>query len=83
MIECSATRTSRANPALAAFCSDRGLPLHVFEWGPKHSTALYLIRPDAYVALADPAAKPSVLEQYFARRGFVWARRRDWRSAAK
>ncbi len=77
-----------AGRALAAWCDDHGLPLHVFDWGAPHLAAgiardaLYLIRPDGYVAMADPAGRPAALEQYFARRGIVWARR-DRRSAAE
>jgi hypothetical protein len=32
------------------------------------SGALYLLRPDGYVALADPTADPERLRQYFAER---------------
>jgi hypothetical protein len=32
--------------------------------------ALYLIRPDGYIALADPRADPERLQQYFAERGW-------------
>jgi hypothetical protein len=31
--------------------------------------ALYLVRPDGYVALADPSANPERLRQYFTERG--------------
>ncbi len=77
-----------ANRGLAAWCDDRGLPLHVFGCGAAQLAAglardaLYLIRPDGYVALADPAGRPAALEQYFARHGIAWARR-DRRSAAE
>jgi hypothetical protein len=33
------------------------------------NAALYLIRPDGYVALADPKAEPERLRQYFVERG--------------
>lgn len=61
-----------ASPALAARCETRGLPLHAFAWRPEHEAtglardALYLIRPDTYVALADPAASPTAIDRYFA-----------------
>ncbi|RTL78631.1 MAG: hypothetical protein EKK29_22465 [Hyphomicrobiales bacterium] len=77
-----------AGRALSAWCDERGLPLHVFGWGPAPLAAglardaLYLVRPDGYVALADPAGQPAALERYFARQGLVWARR-DRRSAAE
>jgi len=32
--------------------------------------AMYLVRPDGYVALADPGADPEQLRQYFANRGW-------------
>jgi hypothetical protein len=32
--------------------------------------ALYLVRPDGYVALADPNADPARLRRYFAERGW-------------
>lgn len=88
-VEWQAHVYGNVSPALAAWCADHGLPLHVFEWAPKHATAglardaLYLIRPDSYVALADQTAEPSVLEKYFSSRGIVWASRQDWRSAAE
>ena len=56
---------------LAEACAELGLPLHVFAWqsgmrgaGLKNA-ALYLVRPDGYVALADPSAEPERLRQYF------------------
>jgi 2-polyprenyl-6-methoxyphenol hydroxylase-like FAD-dependent oxidoreductase len=57
-------------------CSTLGLPIHVFDWSPEMERvglergALYLIRPDGYVALADPDADPERLRRYFANRGF-------------
>jgi 2-polyprenyl-6-methoxyphenol hydroxylase-like FAD-dependent oxidoreductase len=61
-----------AGAALRAACDDRGLPLHVFACTPAHEAAglrrdaLYLMRPDTYVALADPTADPAALGAYFA-----------------
>jgi 2-polyprenyl-6-methoxyphenol hydroxylase-like FAD-dependent oxidoreductase len=63
------------NGALATWCAQRGVPLQIFPWGADAEraglarNALYLLRPDSYVALADPAADPAVLERYFAERG--------------
>jgi hypothetical protein len=57
-------------------CSTLGLSIHVFDWSPEMERAglergaLYLIRPDGYVALADPDADPERLRRYFANRGF-------------
>jgi hypothetical protein len=56
-------------------CVGLGLPLHVFAWKQAmqvagfKSAAIYLVRPDGYVALADPRADPGGLRQYFDRRG--------------
>jgi hypothetical protein len=60
-----------ASEALAAWCAQRNLPLHVFAWRPEHESAglarnaLYLLRPDTYVALAEPAGSPEALDLYF------------------
>jgi 2-polyprenyl-6-methoxyphenol hydroxylase-like FAD-dependent oxidoreductase len=59
---------------LLAWCDERGISLHSFAWRPEHAAAglaqdaLYLLRPDTYVALADSAGEPSVLDRYFAER---------------
>ncbi|HEX5263560.1 MAG TPA: FAD-dependent monooxygenase [Phenylobacterium sp.] len=59
---------------LSSWCDDHALPLHVFAWRDEYHRAglardaLYLLRPDTYVALADPAATPRVLDRYFAAR---------------
>jgi hypothetical protein len=51
------------------------VPLHVFDWRPKHETAglardaLYLMRPDTYVAVADASGVPDILDRYCAERG--------------
>jgi 2-polyprenyl-6-methoxyphenol hydroxylase-like FAD-dependent oxidoreductase len=64
-----------ASPALADWCHARGLPLHVFEWHARHETAgfardaVYLIRPDMYVAMADASGKPEAVDNYFTSRG--------------
>jgi 2-polyprenyl-6-methoxyphenol hydroxylase-like FAD-dependent oxidoreductase len=57
---------------LAEYCADRGLTLHVFDWQPEHlaagleRNALYLLRPDTYVALAEAADPLGGLRRYFA-----------------
>lgn len=65
-------------PGVAEACAELGLPLHLFAWRPEMQraglgrAALYLIRPDGYVAQADPHADPDRLRQYFdERRGIV------------
>ncbi len=66
-----------APTGLTEVCSERGLPLHVFAWQPNMGRsglrrgALYLVRPDGYVALADPRADPARLRAY---RGYSCAR---------
>ena len=51
-------------------CAELHLPLHVFPWQPHMrraglaQAALYLIRPDGYVALADREARPERLRHY-------------------
>jgi 2-polyprenyl-6-methoxyphenol hydroxylase-like FAD-dependent oxidoreductase len=60
---------------LADACAELRLPLHRFAWQPGmrrvglRDAALYLIRPDGYVALADPPADPERLRHYFEERG--------------
>jgi 2-polyprenyl-6-methoxyphenol hydroxylase-like FAD-dependent oxidoreductase len=60
-----------ASVALAAWCRQHSLPLHVFAWRPEYAgaglarNALYLLRPDTYVALAEPGGSPDALARYF------------------
>jgi 2-polyprenyl-6-methoxyphenol hydroxylase-like FAD-dependent oxidoreductase len=62
-------------PALATWCADHQLPLHRFDWSSEHETvglardAVYLVRPDTYVALVDTAGTPDAIERYFSHRG--------------
>ncbi|HEY6923538.1 MAG TPA: FAD-dependent monooxygenase [Steroidobacteraceae bacterium] len=61
-------------PDLADWCDSHNLPLHRFDWSPEHEKAglardaLYLIRPDTYVALADTAGSARALEGYYSKR---------------
>ena len=63
-----------ASEALARCCADRRLPLHVFPWSAACASAgltrdaLYLLRPDPYVALVEPGGAPPALERYFSER---------------
>ncbi|GAC1481480.1 MAG: FAD-dependent monooxygenase [Gemmatimonadaceae bacterium] len=51
-------------------CAELGLRIHPFPWRPEMARAglrrdaVYLIRPDGHVALADPDARPERLRQY-------------------
>jgi len=62
-----------ADPALSAWCERRGVPLHVYAWEPAfhhaglRQDALYLTRPDTYVALAQDSQAPEAIERYFER----------------
>jgi 2-polyprenyl-6-methoxyphenol hydroxylase-like FAD-dependent oxidoreductase len=64
-----------ASPALTAWCTEHDLPLRVFAWRPDLESAglarnaVYLLRPDTYVAFADVSGTPESLEQYFRSRG--------------
>jgi hypothetical protein len=55
-------------------CERVGLPLHGFPWGHEavqaglKRDAVYLVRPDGYIGLADPDANPASLERYLATR---------------
>jgi 2-polyprenyl-6-methoxyphenol hydroxylase-like FAD-dependent oxidoreductase len=57
---------------LTSWCAAHGLPLHIFQWDPVHASAglatdaLYLLRPDSYVAFADPSASVEGLRRYTA-----------------
>jgi 2-polyprenyl-6-methoxyphenol hydroxylase-like FAD-dependent oxidoreductase len=55
-----------ATPQVEALCEERTLPLHVFPWrwemarAGLRRDAVYLVRPDGYVALADRAARGAI-----------------------
>ena len=56
---------------MRAWCNEHHLALQVFAYLPAHANAglarngFYLLRPDSYVALADPGADPKLIERYF------------------
>jgi 2-polyprenyl-6-methoxyphenol hydroxylase-like FAD-dependent oxidoreductase len=63
----------KPRPGIAEACAELRLPLHLFTWQPAmrraglRNAALYLVRPDGYVALADPQADPERLRHYLVR----------------
>src|SRR5216683_8182687 len=65
----------KATPAVRALCTERGLPLHVFPWqtamkkASLRRNALYLVRPDGYIALADAQGNAATLQSYLDERG--------------
>jgi 2-polyprenyl-6-methoxyphenol hydroxylase-like FAD-dependent oxidoreductase len=60
-----------ASAELAAWCTAQNVPLHIFDWRSEYEVAglardaLYLLRPDTYVALADGSGAPNALDRYF------------------
>ena len=60
---------------LSAWCAGRGVPLQVFDWRSEHEAAglardaIYLLRPDTYIALAHPSSTPHALDRYCADHG--------------
>jgi 2-polyprenyl-6-methoxyphenol hydroxylase-like FAD-dependent oxidoreductase len=59
-----------ADPTLQAMCEARRLPLHTFPWRPDmggaglERRAVYLVRPDGYVAVADPHGSAMTITSY-------------------
>ena len=66
-----------AKADLAQWCTKHGIALHVFAWEHAYEkagiarNATYLLRPDTYVALADPEGEASTLNRYFEERGVM------------
>ena len=66
-----------AQRALKDACGELRVPLHTFVWKTEmqraglHKDALYLVRPDGYVGLADPSANADRLRRYFAAQGIA------------
>jgi 2-polyprenyl-6-methoxyphenol hydroxylase-like FAD-dependent oxidoreductase len=64
-----------ASAELATWCASHDMPLHVFDWRSEHEAAglardaIYLLRPDTYVALADASGAPATLDRYCADHG--------------
>jgi 2-polyprenyl-6-methoxyphenol hydroxylase-like FAD-dependent oxidoreductase len=74
---------------LADACAELRMPMHTFAWTPQMGRrgfirgALYLVRPDGYVALADPGGDPQRLRPYFTASGLAGALQRDNVTAQK
>jgi hypothetical protein len=68
-----------ASAELAAWCAAQNIPLHGFGWRYEYEKAglardaLYLLRPDTYVALAEASGAPDALARYFADHGIKLA----------
>lgn len=64
-----------ANPELVDWCGSHDVPLYVFDWQSQHEVAglvrdaLYLLRPDTYVALVDVEGTPGVIDRYCTEHG--------------
>jgi 2-polyprenyl-6-methoxyphenol hydroxylase-like FAD-dependent oxidoreductase len=60
-----------ANAELKGWCAAQRLALHTFDWRSEYEAAglvrdaIYLLRPDTYVALADGSGRADVLDRYF------------------
>jgi hypothetical protein len=69
-----------ARPELTRWCHDHNLPLHRFNWTAAHESAgfardaAYLVRPDTYVALADPTGTAAAVERYIKQHNFRFQR---------
>jgi 2-polyprenyl-6-methoxyphenol hydroxylase-like FAD-dependent oxidoreductase len=65
-----------AETELTTWCKTRKIPLHVFPWRAAYEVAglerdaVYLLRPDGYVGVADPSGSVMVLEDYCSDHGF-------------
>ena len=66
-------------PDIRRLCTQRNIAMHVFPWQPEFAatglveSACYLIRPDGYIAFADPAAKARTLAAYLDAQGLRFA----------
>jgi 2-polyprenyl-6-methoxyphenol hydroxylase-like FAD-dependent oxidoreductase len=65
----------KPRPEIESLCRERGVPLHAFPWRAElrasglECDAVYLVRPDGYVGLADPRGEAAVLAAYLDARG--------------
>jgi hypothetical protein len=60
---------------LVAWCAAKNVPLQAFAWRAEYETAglardaVYLLRPDTYVALADGSGTADAIDRYFRDQG--------------
>ena len=65
-----------AKPDLKVWCNTYKIPLHEFEWLPAHQNAglvhdaLYLLRPDTYIAFTDAQGSAQAVSEYFNLQGY-------------
>jgi hypothetical protein len=77
-----------ASPELRATCDERSLELQEFAWSEIMGRAglvrdaVYLLRPDGYVALTDASGRAASLREYADRRGLAWRSRSASESSA-
>jgi 2-polyprenyl-6-methoxyphenol hydroxylase-like FAD-dependent oxidoreductase len=63
--------------SLAEWCGHNGITFQSFDWEERYGEAgfardaVYLVRPDTYVGLADPDPSPDGLAAYFSERGIT------------
>src|SRR5690348_9078799 len=63
-----------ANDGLVHWCASRGIALHAFEWDTPYENAgfardaVYLLRPDTYVAVAEPSGNAEALDAFLSTR---------------
>ena len=64
-----------AKDGLIRWCAAHGIPVNVFPWAREHEVAglardaAYLLRPDTYVALADPSGSAEILDRHLSSHG--------------
>lgn len=67
-----------ATSELQTFCSQRSLPLYVFAWSSEmgraglQENAVYLVRPDGYIALVDPIGGAAAVASYLDTRSLTF-----------
>ena len=64
-----------ARDDLVQWCATRGISIHMYPWATEYGEAglardaVYLLRPDTYVAVAEPSGRAEVLDVYLSTRG--------------